>query len=223
VEDAPPVQEADKGDAAPGEAPEKAPAEGSPAGEETPSEQPGDAAFSGLFSPRSGMGWEDYTVDRLDSELHRCASNEQDLVFFVMEFKNAGEGDHDFYRRFAGEVAAFFTQWDLIFERGAAGVSIICPGIDLDEGLVRAENFRRRAETAFSGLPPAGDGLCVGLSSRAGRMVDARRLMLEASQALERALGDPASGIVAFRSDPEKYREYLRGMDRQNGGRQGPR
>jgi hypothetical protein len=33
---------------------------------------------------------------------------------------------------------------------------------------------------------------------------------LEAGKALEKALGDPVSHIVAFKSDPEKYREFIR-------------
>jgi hypothetical protein len=57
--------------------------------------------------------------------------------------------------------------------------------------------------------------LCMGLSACCGRPVDAERLMFEAEEALERALMDPVSHIVAFKSDPEKYREFMesRGED----------
>jgi hypothetical protein len=41
-------------------------------------------------------------------------------------------------------------------------------------------------------------------------LIDADRLMFESFQALKKARQDPASPIVAFKSDPEKYREFVR-------------
>jgi hypothetical protein len=35
--------------------------------------------------------------------------------------------------------------------------------------------------------------------------------MFEAEEALERAMMDPVSHIVAFKSDPEKYRAFMEG------------
>ncbi|MDR0641743.1 MAG: hypothetical protein LBG07_04700, partial [Treponema sp.] len=49
-----------------------------------------------------------------------------------------------------------------------------------------------------------------GISSRSGRLIDAERIMLEAREALKRAAEDNASHIVAFKSDPEKYRQYVK-------------
>jgi hypothetical protein len=40
--------------------------------------------------------------------------------------------------------------------------------------------------------------------------VDAGRITFEAEEALQRALADPVSYIVAFKSDPEKYRAFVR-------------
>lgn len=49
----------------------------------------------------------------------------------------------------------------------------------------------------------------VGISSASGRSIKAERLILEASQALDYASQDPDSPIVAFRANPEKYKEYM--------------
>jgi hypothetical protein len=50
--------------------------------------------------------------------------------------------------------------------------------------------------------------LRAGLSSRSGRLIDADRLFFEAASALEKAKdGQP---IVAFKSNPEKYRDFVR-------------
>jgi hypothetical protein len=47
-----------------------------------------------------------------------------------------------------------------------------------------------------------------GLASRNGRLIDAERLLREARSSLEKTNGE--KNIVAFRSDPEKFRQYLK-------------
>jgi len=161
------------------------------------------------FPPRSGAASEAYARERLASELHRCASFEQDLVFFVMEFTGGDAISADAHRFFMEEAAAFFGDGSLVFERGGNGLFVITPGETLEQGLAKAAGFHSRlAENAprlFGGAE-----LCAGLSSRLGRLVDAERLMLEAGQALNKALTDPGSRVIAFKSDPEKYRDFLR-------------
>jgi hypothetical protein len=49
----------------------------------------------------------------------------------------------------------------------------------------------------------------MGISSRAGRLVDAQRLGEEAEAALARARSEKDSHTVAFKPDPDKYRRYL--------------
>ncbi|MDR1566709.1 MAG: hypothetical protein LBS48_05440 [Treponema sp.] len=162
----------------------------------------------GLYSPRGNVGWESYLHDRLASELHRCASSEQDLALINMEYKSSG-ADPALYPRFTEEAVAFFALRDLVFEKGKQGIAVIVPGIDIDQGFARCEEFHRRIQkkTGFAVAKPS--DLVIGLSSRSGRLVEADRVILEASKALAKALEDPASPIVAFKSDPEKYREYL--------------
>ena len=174
-----------------------------------------DAAPRGLFTRRGNIGWESYTHDRLDSEIQRCASFEQDLVFIVMEIRRVENLSDGIYRQFADEAVSFFAMRDLVFEKGENGFSIIIPNMDLEQGINKSENFLSRF---ISILPESLKGqaetaeLCMGLSSRSGRLIDADRLILEAERALEKALSDPTSNIVAFKSDPEKYREYIKGL-----------
>jgi hypothetical protein len=163
----------------------------------------------GLYSPHGNIGWEAYTTDRLESELHRCASNEQDLVFIAIEFKNSGRPDKSFYNRLAEDTVNFFTLRDLIFEKGERGISVIFPNIDLDAGFAKSEEYHNRILKKYTDILTSKTDLCMGLSSRSGRLIDAERLMFEAEEALERALVDPVSPIVAFKSDPEKYRAFI--------------
>jgi hypothetical protein len=164
----------------------------------------------GLFTPRGNVGWEAYTHDRLSSELHRCASLEQDLVFLLMEFRLPEKISDSLYRQFTDEAVSFFTMRDLIFEKGEAGISVIIPTSDLEHGMAKSEEFRSRIISRLSDSIESREDLCIGLSSRSGRLIDADRLMLESSTALEKALEDPVSPVVAFKSDPDKYREFIK-------------
>jgi len=77
--------------------------------------------------------------------------------------------------------------------------------------LVEAEELFRRLDFLSGGdvgelhLMP----LYLGISSLAGRKLDARPLLAETEAALERAREDPDSHIVAFRPDPERYRKFV--------------
>ncbi|MDR1025644.1 MAG: hypothetical protein LBL56_07950 [Treponema sp.] len=175
----------------------------------SPKEAPAGGMPQGLFSPRGSVGWEAYTEDRLDSELHRCASTEQDLALIIAMVKEPGALSNEQFRRFCQEAVLFFEHRDLIFEWQEQGISIICPNLSLEQAFARSEEFNTRVLGKLS--RPAGSriDLRFGISSRSGRLIEAKQIMLEAGEALERAAGDPASHIVAFKSDPEKYRQYI--------------
>jgi GGDEF domain-containing protein len=192
-------------------------------------EAPGQAAFTGnpadgkqggenpkgLYSPHGNISWEAYTKERLASELHRCAAFEQDLVFIAMEFDHLENSADLFFNEFAEMAVKHFTLRDLIFEWGSQGIAIIIPNADLDQGLARSEEFHAKVLSHFAARFSAGAGLAVGLSSRAGRLIDAERLIFETSQALVKAKQDPSSSLVAFRSDPEKYRAFIAAQGRE--------
>jgi hypothetical protein len=160
----------------------------------------------GLYAPGSNIGWEEYTRDRLDSELHRCASFEQVLTVLLTAFSGKTELTSQQYKQFADMAVSFFNLRDLIFEKGGRGITVILPNTDLDQGFTKAEGFLNYLMTVFSDT----SGFRIGVSARAGRLVDAQRLYFEAEEALNKALRDPASPIIAFKSDPEKYRAFLR-------------
>jgi hypothetical protein len=162
----------------------------------------------GLYSPRSNIGWESYTKDRLGSELHRCASSEQDLTLITAEYTGGKTGD-PLFRAFAAEAVTFFTLRDLIFEKGDQGISVIIPGLDIEHGLEKSEEFHRRILNKLPDYFTEPSDLCIGLSSRAGRLIEADRIMVEAARALEKAKEDPVSSIVGFKSNPDKYREFI--------------
>ena len=169
----------------------------------------------GLYNPRGNIGWDSYTNDRLAAELHRCSSFEQDLVFLAMELTGREKVSDSLFNLFTDEAVNLFSHRDLIFGKGDNGIAIIMPNADLNEGISRSERFHSSIISKLRELSGSRGGapeieLNIGLSSRSGRLIDADRLILEAQSALEKAIADPVTYIVAFKSDPEKYREFIK-------------
>ncbi|MDR2575479.1 MAG: hypothetical protein LBC52_03450 [Treponema sp.] len=172
-----------------------------------PVKEPPKQNIHGGYSERGRVVRQENTETRLTDELRRCAEAGQDLTFIAMEFKPII--DDPSYARFAADTARFFSSRDFICEKGERGFSVICPGLNLDAAFLNAGEFHTRVMGKYPSLIKAKTDLCIGLSARSGRPVDAERLMFEAEEALERAMMDPISYIVAFKSDPEKYKAFM--------------
>jgi len=170
-------------------------------------------AAGGSYSERGRVVREENAETRLTEELQRCAAAGQDLAFISIEYKPAA--DETFYARFAADAARFFTSRDFVCEKGEKGISVICPGFNLDTGFLNADEFHNRIMGKYPDFFKGKTDLCMGLSARTGRPVNAERLMFEAEEALERALMDPISHIVAFKSDPEKYKAFMESKDQE--------
>ncbi|MCL2230100.1 MAG: hypothetical protein FWC01_03320 [Treponema sp.] len=161
----------------------------------------------GLYSLRSNIGFEEYTQDRLDSELHRCASTEKDLALLLIEFNDIT--NDIMFKQAAEEAVNFFTSRDLLFEYGAYGISVILPGSGFDFAITRAEKFYQRILEKFPNSYDSTSAISIGLSTRSGRLLNAERLIHEAKEALKKARNDSKTSIIAFKSDPEKYRAFI--------------
>jgi hypothetical protein len=163
------------------------------------------------YSPYGNICWEDTTEERLRQELHRCASSEQDLTFILLEIKRSCFPGKSFYRILADETVRFFSVRDLVFEKGERGIAVICPGIDFDTAFDKCGEFHSRIVDKYPDVFKLKTDFCLGLSSCSGRLIEAKRLIFEANEALGRSLEDRVSHIVAFKSDPDKYRAFIRG------------
>jgi len=169
----------------------------------------GESSPKGLYSARTNIGWEEYIKDRLDSELHRCSSTEKDLSLLLIEFINIT--NDDMFRNITDTAVNFFTSRDLLFEYGRWGIAALLPGSELDASISKSEKFLQKMTEKFPGsfTSLTGSRLCIGLTSRAGRLLNADRLMLEAREALKKAKSENKTSIIAFKSDPEKYRAFI--------------
>ena len=162
---------------------------------------------TGLFSPITGFGWESYLGERLDSELIRSASSEEDIGLMIIRIQGLDKTDsrcHAIY----DQLLEFYKFRDLIFEYGQDGFSCIVHSINVDGALDLAE----QVYVAISKILEENgmnNEIGIGISTRSFRLIPGKRILLEAEQALQHAFEDPETAIVAFRVDPEKYRKYI--------------
>ena len=152
-----------------------------------------------LYSPKSGVGWEDFIEERVNLELERAASFDQDLVMGVIQCESLTE---DNYKIFADQLKEDFNYPDMIFEYKDKGFAIIVPNNDLDEALHTLETFTGKEQEQYGEIN-------VGISSRNGRLITGSRIFMEAENALHKAVEDTEKNIVGFRSDPDKFRDFL--------------
>ena len=135
-------------------------------------------------------------ISRLELELERAASFNQDLSLLIF----TGRSNTDEH------IRSSYTYKDLVFTLDSGNVAVIEINKDLDTSLSITEDFIRNHIDRTGGR-----SMRVGIASRNGRLISADRLFNEAENALRKT--DEAKNIVAFRSDPEKYREYLRSQE----------
>lgn len=165
----------------------------------------------GLYDPETGLGWESYLRERLGAELRRSASFEQDLSILVASLDSATGRTDPNYAVFAKTSRSFFSFNDLAFIFGTKGLAIILPNTDIDQAMRMCEELLRKLALLIQDRsdPRSYLNLFMGLSSRAGRLVEADRLLGEAMAAHRKAREERDTHIIAFRPDPEKFRAYL--------------
>ena len=161
----------------------------------------------GLFSPATGLSWESYLETRLDAELVRAASSEQDISLVYIKILDLPH-NHPAARKVSDTLVKHFSFKDLIFEFGEDGYILILQNSDLAHGLIVCEKLY----TELTGLLQEFDvdkKVFFGLSSRTLRLIPGIRLIKEAMQAVDKAMEDPTLPIVAFKVDAERYRKFL--------------
>ena len=162
---------------------------------------------SGLFSPATGVGWEEYLETRLDSELMRSASSEQDLALILLRVPGI-ENNRLMMKKMAAVLLDFFKFKDFVFEYKNDGFAGILLNINLDQTMVLAETvytqFKELFESENIDLKFA-----LGISMRSLRILTGSRLIDEADKAMQKAFEEKGMPIVAFRVNPDKYRQFI--------------
>jgi hypothetical protein len=143
---------------------------------------------------------------RISLELDRAAYNEQDITLIILKFSGLVQGS-EHYQRIAQEIKKKLSFEDLTFEYPPDGYAVVLPNANLDQTFGTLKNFLKTLDEEL--LARYGYPVC-GLSSRAGRLIDGSRLLLESEEALKRTNEEKSpESIIGFKSDPGKYRAYL--------------
>ena len=162
---------------------------------------------AGLFSPTTGFGWEEYMIPRLDSELIRAASGDQDLTVMTLEIPKI-----DWTSEEAGEICELILDLvkfkDLVFEYGEFGCTAIIQNMGIDEALKAAEDLHTNIIASLARRKKYYI-VAIGLSARSLRLISGGRIAKESEQALIHALEDKSNPVVAFKVNPERYRNYI--------------
>ncbi len=161
----------------------------------------------GLFSPITGIGWEQYLAERLDAELVRAASSEQDLALVILRVPGLRHTDL-LARRIAAMLLEIFSFRDMLFEYGQDGFAGILQNVNLDLAMKNAERLFARIDETLLELS-SDSRIAIGITTRTARLLPAARMIQEASSAAKKAQDEPNLPIVAFRANPEKYRAFV--------------
>lgn len=161
----------------------------------------------GLFSPSTGLSWESYLETRLDADLVRAASSEQDLSLIYIRVVDVSH-NHPCAKQIANVLLEHFKFRDLIFEFGTDGYVCILQNYNLNQALTVSEKLYKDLNALLAQFNL--ESQCAfGISTRALRLITGIRLMKEALQAVEKALEEPELPIVAFKVNAERYRKFL--------------
>lgn len=157
----------------------------------------------GLFNPATGLGWESYFMPRLENELNRAISSEIDLTLFIFKVPEM-ERTSELYAKITEYLEEQFQFKDLLFEYKEDSVAAIKIGMTIDEALSFADKLNEEIDVLTGNIKHY-----IGLSAKSIRMITAERLLKEASEAVEHAVKDPESCVIAFRADAAKYRKFI--------------
>jgi GGDEF domain-containing protein len=162
-----------------------------------------------LFSPTTGLGWEEHLEPRIKFELKRTASFDQDMVLALIRIDKAESRNQIgmIYPAIARIIHDLFQFQDLSFEYRQYGFAIVMTDMNLNTAIEQMKSFQRRiSKERFDEGPVS---LSIGLSARNGRLLSEKVLLQESQAALERAQKEGENRIVAFKPDPDKYRDFI--------------
>lgn len=141
----------------------------------------------------------------LEEELVLAASSEQDFSVFVIKVENIPNED-DSGNALSLCIKETASSNGTVFQFENDSYVLLLKNTSLDESLTVSETLYEKLnallKTQNLTVP-----VTIGISARTGRLISAERLFTEASEARKHA--DNESPVIAFRVNPEKYRDFI--------------
>ncbi|UTC61571.1 diguanylate cyclase [Treponema sp. OMZ 787] len=161
----------------------------------------------GLYSPITGISWQEYLPEYLESELRRAASSEQDIALVIMQLDDFSL-ESMIGKKIAALLIDFIKFRDMIFEFDSNGFAAILQDTNLDEAMKKAEEIYKGTKNILTEYDIS-KAISIGITTRTSRLISSGRMIEEAQAAVTRAIKNNEDPIVAFRVNPEKYREFI--------------
>lgn len=164
------------------------------------------------ISPATGLKMQSALSKNLGEKIKQSLNEKKELTLALLKINNLDRGNA-ISNKLVEILKNDISETAEIFEYNSDGYAIILYDEDLS---LCAETFDKIYENMTSYLREnnSTNEVVIGLSSVSGRNVDPQRLETEAAQALSHALEDPDSPIIAFRANPQKYKEYIESKNR---------
>lgn len=159
------------------------------------------------ISPATGLTLQSALLPELDKKIEISLEKKSELTLALLKVNGLDRGN-SISNKIVEILKDEIENPDEIYEYNSDGYAIILENEDLSSCADIFDDIYEKI-TSFLKENNSINEVVIGLSSVDKRNVDAKRLVTEADQALEHALEDPDSPIIAFRANPEKYKEYL--------------
>lgn len=159
------------------------------------------------ISPATGLKMQSSLSENLGEKISQSLDEKKELTLALLKINNLDRGNA-ISNKLVEILKDDISKTAEIFEYNSDGYAIILYNEDLSSC---AETFDKIYENMTSYLREnnSANEVVIGLSSVSGRNVDSQRLETETAQALSHALENPDSPIIAFRANPQKYKEYI--------------
>lgn len=146
----------------------------------------------------------------LETELQKAISEssqaENDMALIVLRFQEF-DGDSETAKAIVSVINQKIGTMGSIFNY-SNGYAVIVRNTNLDTALATAQALYSVLVRLLQDAH-VNEKLTIGISSRCERIISSQRFITEAEQAVLHAADDPENPIIAFRVNPEKYREYM--------------
>ncbi|MBQ0052436.1 MAG: hypothetical protein KBT11_10305 [Treponema sp.] len=158
-------------------------------------------------SPITGLKVQSALNDDLAQNISETLVNQKDLTIALLKVNGLDRGNsisNDVVEVLKNNLSNSFE----IYEYNSDSYAIILKEADLNSCVDDFDKIYQEV-TDFLKTNNAANEVTIGISSVNGRNVDSERLLSEAALALVHADEDPDSPIIAFRANPEKFKEFM--------------
>ena len=161
------------------------------------------------ISPITGIYLQSALERRLSQAISTESAQNTDVSLALVKVNGLDRGN-----TISSKVIAILQQtldFDAqLFEYNGDSYAVINKGADLNKTVDVCEKLYNNLSDFLKDNNAANE-VSIGISAVNRRAIQGERLILEADQALIHASQDPDSPIIAFRANPDKYREYMNG------------